>query len=89
MRDEPGGLLPAVADEGLRWVSPIGAQTRQAVTGTGLAGGPVPAGAAVGPLMSSASRDETRFENAQVLDSRRPPRVPRPGGPRHLHVTLG
>ena len=41
-------LLPAVVEEGLRWVSPIGTQTRQAAVDTELAGVRLPRGAAVG-----------------------------------------
>jgi cytochrome P450 len=40
------GLLPAVVEEGLRWVSPIGTHTRQVAAGTELAGVRLPQGAA-------------------------------------------
>jgi hypothetical protein len=55
------GLLPAVVEEGLRWVSPIGTQTRQVAADTELAGVRLRPGAAVGSLVSSANRDETKF----------------------------
>jgi hypothetical protein len=42
VREDPAGLVPAVVEEGLRWVSPIGTQTRQAVTGTELGGVTIP-----------------------------------------------
>jgi cytochrome P450 len=65
---DPDGLLPAAVEEGLRWVSPIGTQTRQAVAGTELAGVTIPAGAAIGALVSAANRDETRFANPDRFD---------------------
>ena len=66
------GLLPAVVEEGLRWVSPIGTQTRQAAAGTELAGVRLPRGAAVGSLVSSANRDETKFADPGRFDIFRP-----------------
>lgn len=68
VRADPEALLPAVVEEGLRWVSPIGTQTRQAVRDIELAGVTVPGGGAVGPLVSSANRDETRFERPDQFD---------------------
>ena len=66
------GLLPAVVEEGLRWVAPIGTQTRQAVTGTELGGITIPGGAPVGSLVSSANRDETKFADPDRFDIFRP-----------------
>jgi cytochrome P450 len=68
VRDDPDTLLPAAVEEGLRWVAPIGTQTRQAVTDTELAGIRLPAGSPVGPLVSSANRDETRFADPDRFD---------------------
>jgi cytochrome P450 len=68
-------LLPAVVEEGLRWVSPIGTQTRQAAAGTELAGVQLPRGAAVGSLVSSANRDETKFADPDRFDIFRPRQV--------------
>jgi cytochrome P450 len=52
---------PALArdavEEGLRWISPIGTQTRGAAPGARLAGVELPEGCAVGLLVSSANRD--------------------------------
>ncbi|TDQ83007.1 cytochrome P450 [Dongia mobilis] len=61
LRGDLANLLPRAVDEGLRWVAPIGTQTRQATQGIELGGAFIPAGAAVGALVSSASRDEARF----------------------------
>jgi cytochrome P450 len=61
-------LLPAAVEEGLRWVSPIGTQTRQAISETELAGTVIPAGAPVGALVSAANRDPARFANPDSFD---------------------
>ena len=74
MRDDPG-LLPAAVEEGLRWVAPIGTQTRQAAVDTELAGVRLPARAPVGALVSAACRDETKFENPDRFDIFRPRRT--------------
>jgi cytochrome P450 len=66
------GLLPAVIEEGLRWVSPIGTQTRQVAADTELAGVRLPQGAPVGSLVSSANRDETKFPDPDRFDIFRP-----------------
>jgi len=66
------GLLPAVVEEGLRWVSPIGTQTRQVAADTELAGVRLPQGAPVGSLVSSANRDETKFPDPDRFDIFRP-----------------
>jgi cytochrome P450 len=58
---DPAGLAEAAVEEGLRWISPIGTQTRRVVSDTELAGVPLPAGANVGLLVSSANRDERVF----------------------------
>lgn len=61
LRRDLDNLLPKAVDEGLRWVAPIGTQTRQTTRDVELGGTIIPAGAAVGAVISSASRDETRF----------------------------
>jgi cytochrome P450 len=66
------GLLPAAVEEGLRWMSPIGTQTRQAVADVELGGTVIPAGAPVGALVSSANRDERRFADPDRFDVFRP-----------------
>jgi cytochrome P450 len=90
VRDDPAGLLPAVVEEGLRWVSPIGTQTRQAVTGTELGGTTIPAGAPVGSLVSSANRDETKFADPDRFDifRHRPGTDHRPATPAHRPAVL-
>jgi cytochrome P450 len=51
-------LVRDAVEEGLRWVSPIGTQTRRAIADVELGGIAVPAGANLGLLVSSANRDE-------------------------------
>jgi cytochrome P450 len=68
VRSEPDTLLAAAVEEGLRWVAPIGTQTRQVVADTELAGVRLPAGSPVGPLVSSANRDEARFTDPDRFD---------------------
>jgi cytochrome P450 len=72
---DPAGLVGAAVEEGLRWVSPIGTQTRRAVAETDLGGVTLPAGANVGLLVSSANRDEEVWgETAGEFDLFRPRR---------------
>ena len=61
VRQSLDALLPKSVDEGLRWVASIGTQTRETTHAVELGGVRIPAGAAVGALVSSASRDEARF----------------------------
>jgi len=55
---DPSGLVRDAIEEGLRWVSPIGTQTRRARVETDLGGVTLPVGANLGVLVSSANRDE-------------------------------
>ncbi|MDX8467094.1 cytochrome P450 [Mesorhizobium sp. VK23B] len=61
-------LVPKAVDEGLRWVAPIGTQTRQTTRDVELGGATIPAGAPVAALVSSASRDESRFPDPDRFD---------------------
>jgi cytochrome P450 len=70
---DPAGLVHDAIEEGLRWVSPIGTQTRRATTETVLGGIVVPEGANVGVLVSSANRDEAVWgDTAGEFDLFRP-----------------
>lgn len=64
-------LLPKAADEGLRWVAPIGTQMRQATAPVTLGGVTIPAGAPVASVIASASRDEARYRDPDAFDIRR------------------
>ena len=55
---DPAGLVRDAIEEGLRWVAPIGTQTRRVRVETELGGVPLPVGANLGALVSSANRDE-------------------------------
>lgn len=71
LRRDVVNLLPQAVDEGLRWVAPIGTQTREAARDVELGGVTIPAGAVVGALVSSASRDEARFSDPDRYDIHR------------------
>jgi len=51
-------LVRDAVEEGLRWISPIGTQTRRALVDAELGGVTVPGGANLGLLVSSANRDQ-------------------------------
>ncbi|TIV65497.1 MAG: cytochrome P450, partial [Mesorhizobium sp.] len=69
--DDPDTFVPKAVDEGLRWVAPIGTQTRQTTRPIELGGVTIPAGAPVAALVSSASRDESRFSDPDRFDVNR------------------
>jgi cytochrome P450 len=72
---DPDRLVPLAVEEGMRWVSPIGTQTRRAVAAAELGGVELPAGANLGVLVSSANRDREVFgHNADAFDLHRPRR---------------
>ena len=72
---DPGGLVRDAVEEGLRWVSPIGTQTRCVRVETELGGVALPVGANLGVLVSSANRDEDVWgETADAFDLFRPKR---------------
>lgn len=74
LRAEPERWDDAV-HEGLRWVAPIGTQTRQAIREVEVGGTVIPAGAPVGAVVASACRDEALFADPDRFDIRRD-RVP-------------
>ncbi|MFE0018196.1 cytochrome P450 [Mesorhizobium sp. NPDC059054] len=65
---DPDGLVPKAVDEGLRWIAPIGTQTKQTTRAVELGGASIPAGAPVAALVSSANRDESRFPDPDRFD---------------------
>jgi cytochrome P450 len=72
---DPAGRVRDAIEEGLRWVSPIGTQTRRAKVDVEIDGVAVPAGANLGVLVSSANRDESVWgPTADVFDLERPRR---------------
>jgi len=73
VRQDAGRWDDAV-HEALRWVAPIGTQTRQATGDIELAGALIPAGSAVAGVVASACRDEREFDDPDRFDVRRPRR---------------
>ena len=72
---DPAGLVRDAIEEGLRWVSPIGTQTRRALVDAELGGTTLPAGSNLGALVSSANRDEEIWgPTADAYDLYRPKR---------------
>lgn len=73
--DDPSARIRAAIDEGLRWISPIGAQERHATNGAVIAGTTVPPGANLAAIIASANRDRTIWgETADEYDLFRPAR---------------
>ncbi len=58
--------------EGLRWMAPIGTQTRQTAEDVEMAGVVIPAGSMVGAVVASACRDEQVFDDPDRFEVRRP-----------------
>ncbi len=72
---DPAGRVRDAVEEGLRWLSPIGTQTRRCVVDVELGGVALAAGANLGLLVSSANRDEDVWgPTADAFDMFRPRR---------------
>jgi len=72
---DPAGLVRDAIEEGLRWVAPIGTQTRRVKVEAELGGVTLPVGANLGALVSSANRDEEVWgPTADAYDLFRPRR---------------
>jgi cytochrome P450 len=73
--DDPAGRVRQAVDEGLRWLSPIGAQERHAPHGATIAGRDILPGANVAAIVASANRDRAVWgETADRFDLFRPQR---------------
>jgi cytochrome P450 len=70
VREDPSRWEDAV-HESLRWMAPIGTQTRQAVTDVELGGTTIPAGSMVAGVVASACRDEEVVDRPDEFDVRR------------------
>ncbi|MGD9701413.1 MAG: cytochrome P450 [Acidimicrobiia bacterium] len=68
VRADPDPLLLRAVDEGLRWIAPIGTQTRQATRDVELGGVTVPAGQTIAAVVASACRDESRYREPDRFD---------------------
>lgn len=62
------GLLRRVVEETLRWVSPVGTATRQAVGDQVVGGVLIPDGAIVAACLGAANRDPLRWSNPDEFD---------------------
>ncbi|MDX6551775.1 MAG: hypothetical protein QOH74_263, partial [Gaiellales bacterium] len=65
------GLLRAAIEEALRWLSPVGTQTRQLTVPATVAGVHLDAGTAIAAVLSSANRDERHWDEPERFDIRR------------------
>jgi cytochrome P450 len=65
-------LWPAVFDEALRWLSPIGMYPRETTRAAVLAGAELPAGATLGVVVGAANRDPAAFDRPAEFDIARP-----------------
>jgi len=61
-------LWPAVFDEAVRWLSPIGMYPRETTRPTVLGGVELPAGAPLGVVVGAANRDPARFGDPEAFD---------------------
>ncbi len=72
VRADLEGMVPVAVEEGLRWISPIGTQTRQVRREVELGGAKLPVGARVGSVVASANRDEAVFPDPDSYRLDRP-----------------
>jgi cytochrome P450 len=88
LRADPS-LYATVADEMLRWATPVHHFRRTAARDTELAGTPIPAGAKVTTWFVSGNRDEEVFENPGSFDAGRSPNRHMAFGPGGIHHCMG
>jgi cytochrome P450 len=81
-------LVPQAIEEGLRYETPLTTVARFAACDVELGGHLIHAGATVSPVIGSANRDETRWEDAETFDIHRTPQphIAFAAGP---HMCLG
>jgi cytochrome P450 len=81
-------LVPQAIEEGLRYETPLTAVARYAARDVELGGYLIHEGATVSPIIGSANRDESRWDNAESFDIHRTPRphIAFAAGP---HMCLG
>lgn len=65
-------LWPAVFEEAVRWLSPIGMYPRETTCPVVLQGVPLPEGAPIGVVVAAANRDAAAFERPDAFDIARP-----------------
>jgi cytochrome P450 len=90
LRREPSPeLFRSMADEMLRWATPVHHFRRTAAVDTELAGTPIKAGDKVTTWFVSGNRDETVFEQPDTFDVGRTPNRHMAFGPGGVHHCLG
>jgi len=82
-------LIPALLEEVLRYNPPVQIIFRHTTKDTELGGVKIPKGSAVMPLLASANRDETKFENSEVFDIDRKIDIPLMSFGQGPHFCLG
>jgi cytochrome P450 len=87
VRADPS-LWPAVFDETVRWLSPIGMYPRETTRATVLDGVELPAGAILGVVVGAANRDPAAFERPAEFDIARL-KLPHLGFGSGVHLCAG
>lgn len=82
-------LIPPLLEEVLRYNPPVQMIFRHTTEDTELSGVKIPKGKAVMPLLASANRDETKFENGETFDIDRKISVPLMSFGQGPHFCLG
>lgn len=82
-------LIPPVLEEVLRYNPPVQIIFRHTTAEVEIAGVKIPAGSAIMPILASANRDETKFENPEVFDIDRKIEVPLMSFGQGPHFCLG
>lgn len=88
VRSDPS-LIPALIEEVLRYNPPVQMIFRHTMEDTELGGVSIPKGSTIMPLLASANRDETKFENAETFDIDRKINVPLMSFGQGPHFCLG
>jgi cytochrome P450 len=81
-------LIPRAVEEGLRWESPVGGSTRNALADGVIEGCPVEEGAMVNVSLRSANRDPQRWSDPDAFDITREPQAHMAFG-YGAHICLG
>lgn len=82
-------LIPALIEEVLRYNPPVQMIFRHTMEDTELGGVSIPKGSTIMPLLASANRDESKFENAETFDIDRKITVPLMSFGQGPHFCLG
>lgn len=83
------GLIVPLLEEVLRYNPPVQIIFRHTTVDAEIAGVSIPAGSAIMPILASANRDESKFENAEIFDIDRKIEVPLMSFGQGPHFCLG